>query len=271
MDKVSIIIPCLNHFDYTKKCLESLVQWTDLTNHEVIIINDGSTDETNTELIKYLDCNYTLIRHWPTNLGFAKSVNDGIKVSKGRYLCICNNDFVFGPDWLEILYNGLLNSDNWYMATGYLVGQETVQFDSFNEWAIEHNKRDLDYWKWCKSGPWLFKVETFHMIGMFDEQFKFGTYEDTDLLMRMTYAKMDWGGLNKGCVYHYGSITQLGELRDRVGNTYMSDNRLKFENKWGSSHITPALLQAIYELPHTHSIKQVREMIVNFRRIKGDI
>jgi len=267
---VSIIIPCLNHFDYTVKCLNSLYEGMRLDDKEIIIINDGSTDETNTELLRYLDGQYIVVKNWPTNIGFAPAVNKGIKLSSGDYICICNNDFIFSRGCIDILHNVIENSDYW-MVTGYLVGDETVSPDKFLDWADVQNEGEAQLLKWHKMGPWLFKREAFNIIGLFDESFRYGQYEDTDMLMRMSLHKMLWGASTKGYAFHYGSITQHGELQNRVGKGYAYENKLKFEGKWGTSHITPALLEYISTFEPNLDMNVVKERIIKFRREKGDI
>ena len=87
MNKVSFIIPCLNHWDITKRFLKSLYLHTNKDYFgETIIIDDNSNDETQVELPKNLEYDYKIIRHGDKNRGFSASVNDGIKCSKYDFI-----------------------------------------------------------------------------------------------------------------------------------------------------------------------------------------
>lgn len=248
---VSIIIPCLNHFDITKHCVNFLYHNTPSLSSgrdELIIIDDGSNDETKIDLQCLLEYKYTIIRHWPTNIGFGPSVNDGIRVAKGDLICISNNDILVGYKWLDMLVEAL-DSPEVGMVTSKLVGTETVNPENFDEWSKEQSERHLfdPLAVWAKGGPWLFKKEVFDKLGLFDEQFEYGQYEDTDMLLRMAQAKMLWGTRNSSLAFHYGSVTQQGELKRRVGTNYIERNAQKFREKWNTSHITPARIQQVYE------------------------
>jgi GT2 family glycosyltransferase len=104
---VSIIIPCFNAVNYTKQCIESILINTDIS-YELILINNGSTDDTKTyfnflkkELkpSKYLK--KVTILQFKNNLGVAKSLNLGISKSVGKYVCYLNNDIIVTKEWLS--------------------------------------------------------------------------------------------------------------------------------------------------------------------------
>lgn len=248
MFKVSLIVPCLNHFDYTKKCLASIYKNTDMSDIELIVVDDGSSDETSLSLPEYLDYNYKIIRHWPKNIGFGPSVNHGIRCATGDFIAVFNNDMLVGKKWLDNILDAFEKTD-YYMITSLLIGSESCspeEFQSYSEEACDVNDNNLHIWS--KGGPWVFKRECFSMVGYFDEVFKYGEYEDTDYLVRMALAKMKWGMLHTSVAFHYGSITQFGELKDRLGNNdYIKRNAEKFRQKWGTAHITPEKLQIWYD------------------------
>lgn len=102
--KVSVILPVFNVDKYIKRCLDSLVNQT-LKEIEIIIINDGSTDNTKRiceEYAKKYD-NIKLINK--KNEGVSKARNIALKKVRGEYLA-----FIDGDDWIdrnayEIMYN----------------------------------------------------------------------------------------------------------------------------------------------------------------------
>ncbi len=93
MIKISIIVAAYNIENYIRKCIESVVsQLTEET--ELIVVNDGSTDNTSmllTELQKKF--HFHLVNQ--SNKGLSGARNSGIKVANGKYLW-----FIDGDDWI---------------------------------------------------------------------------------------------------------------------------------------------------------------------------
>lgn len=100
MPKVSFIIPLYNGLELTKACLQSL-QATLPTNleHEIIFVDDGSTDGTREWLqTLHAPCRVLLNKE---NLRYAGSNNRGAREAAGEYLALLNNDLELLPGWLE--------------------------------------------------------------------------------------------------------------------------------------------------------------------------
>lgn len=103
--KMSIIIPCYNEECYIEKCLESVVNQT-LSDIEIIVIDDGSTDDTVLicDEYEYKYPNKVKVIH-QENAGQGKARNVGLSIAKGEYI-----GFVDADDWVdyrmfEKLYN----------------------------------------------------------------------------------------------------------------------------------------------------------------------
>src|SRR5437764_9154390 len=89
----SIIIPCWNQLAFTRHCLQSVFQHTRLA-FELIVVDNGSTDGTGTYLAGVADAArvpVTVIAN-PTNLGYPATINQGLRVARGGYLVLLNND-----------------------------------------------------------------------------------------------------------------------------------------------------------------------------------
>ena len=95
----SVIIPAYNAAAYLEECLESVLNQT-LKNHEIIVIDDGSTDNTPDILKKYSDI-ITWIRQ--DNQGPSVARNKGLEISRGNYLCFLDADDLYKPTRLESL------------------------------------------------------------------------------------------------------------------------------------------------------------------------
>ena len=82
--KISVIIPVYNVYDYLDKCLSSLTNQTD-TNFEVIIVNDGSTDDSQKIIDKYVSENANMHSYIKENGGLSSARNYGLKKATGDY------------------------------------------------------------------------------------------------------------------------------------------------------------------------------------------
>lgn len=87
---VSIIIINYNSIEYTKKCIKSVLQFSDSFSYEIILIDNGS-ENFNREEIVWLFGNIKIFEN-AVNQGFARAVNQGIRVSGGEFILLLNND-----------------------------------------------------------------------------------------------------------------------------------------------------------------------------------
>ncbi len=102
MDKVSIIIPVYNAEKYLKQCLESILEQT-YTNIEIIIINDGSTDNSKNIIEKYKNEFSEIKIVNQANSGVSNSRNVGINISTGNYIMFVDSDDIIIKDYIEQL------------------------------------------------------------------------------------------------------------------------------------------------------------------------
>jgi GT2 family glycosyltransferase/intein/homing endonuclease/2-polyprenyl-3-methyl-5-hydroxy-6-metoxy-1,4-benzoquinol methylase len=113
--KYSIIIGTYDHFsDCTKPCLDSIIEYTDLNNCEVIIVDNGSSTEETAEYVKKLGLPFKLLSY-PNPLGYARANNEGIKIATGDYIVLLNNDCVLlkqpKNQWLDMLEKPFIEND----------------------------------------------------------------------------------------------------------------------------------------------------------------
>src|SRR5207253_5099481 len=82
-------------------CLRSLLREVDLKETEVIVVNNGSTDETK-QVLSHFD-GYIRLVNLDANIGCVGDNNEGARHARGKYLVFLNNDTVALPGWLEPL------------------------------------------------------------------------------------------------------------------------------------------------------------------------
>src|SRR5208282_5991589 len=99
MPMISIVIPVFNKFAFTQACLTDLFRQPD-TDIEIIIVDNGSTDETQAKLQKIERQNFHYIRN-DINTGFGSACNKGYSKSTCDTVCFLNNDIrVKNDNWI---------------------------------------------------------------------------------------------------------------------------------------------------------------------------
>ena len=109
---VSIIIPIYNVEKYLEKCIKSIINQT-YRNLEIILINDGSTDESANICEKYKNQDNRIVFINKKNGGAASAKNEGLKVAKGDYITFVDSDDFIELDMIEYMVNTIkkYNSD----------------------------------------------------------------------------------------------------------------------------------------------------------------
>ena len=105
---IDIIIPIYNAFDFVKKCIETVIEHTDLTQHTLLLVNDKSTDERilpllNSFIKENQSLNIILIDN-KDNQGFVRTVNIGMQYSH-HDVVLLNSDTEVTRNWLSKIQN----------------------------------------------------------------------------------------------------------------------------------------------------------------------
>ena len=98
---ISVIVPAYNVEKYIKTCLDSLINQT-YSNFEIIVINDGSTDQTE-EILRIYQSNPKFRIYSQKNGGLSAARNRGIKLANGELVCFIDSDDSVKSDYLEKL------------------------------------------------------------------------------------------------------------------------------------------------------------------------
>jgi GT2 family glycosyltransferase len=230
--KYSVIIPVHNNFEYTKSCIQDLIS-SDNSQLECIVIDNASTDETSTYLSS-LDFEIKVIRN-NSNLGCARSWNQGIKISSGDWVLILNNDVRLSQGWLPSLINAAEEKNLQVLSPAMREGPLNYDFDSYATSFVTVMKNVCR--KWTPTGAcFAIKREVFSEVGLFDENFEIGQYEDADFFRRCKVAKIKMGVTGKSFIHHFGSITQTS-ITSIVNVDYGALNRKYHRRKWKISFL----------------------------------
>ncbi|MDR2616264.1 MAG: glycosyltransferase [Endomicrobium sp.] len=141
--KLSVIIPIYNTEKYLCKCLDSVINQT-LKDIEIIIVNDGSTDNSLKIIKEYGDKDTRIKVIDKQNEGYGKTVNRGLDIAKGQYVGIIESDDWIEPDMFEKLYNIAKSNDVDIVRSAYYEHCSTIskKQDKIAGWAIPYDSLD---------------------------------------------------------------------------------------------------------------------------------
>lgn len=117
--KISVIVPVYNVEQYLPRCIDSILAQT-FTDFELLLIDDGSTDNSGKICDEYAKKKDTKIRVWhKENGGVSSARNMGLDFAKGEYIQFIDSDDFIEKNMFEIVYNTCENAD--IVVTDYYV------------------------------------------------------------------------------------------------------------------------------------------------------
>lgn len=147
MYKVSVIVPVYNTEKYIEECLDSILYQT-YSNIEVIVINDGSTDNSQ-NIIKQYENNYTNIKIInQTNLGVSYSRNVGISEATGDFIMFVDSDDIILKNYIEEMIHILEENNLDLIKSSYRKFEENpnnyTNVSFFKEYYKNINKDEIN-------------------------------------------------------------------------------------------------------------------------------
>lgn len=98
--EVSINLCCYNSEQYLRETLDSIIKQS-YKDWELVVINDGSKDSTESIIHEYINRGYPIIYHYQENKGLSFSRNEALKLSSGKYIAFIDHDDIWLPQKLE--------------------------------------------------------------------------------------------------------------------------------------------------------------------------
>lgn len=267
--KYSLIMPCYNQLRFTIDAINSIFNNSN-DSFELILINNGSIDGTKdyfTHLFKTY-ANIEIINN-STNRGFCSAINQGTKISQGKYIVWVNNDILATPNWLEQLstaietfpkITGLPRVGLAGPVSNFVAGRQSLgshdynpnYLDNFSVSFHKENQENYHLTGFLSGFCLMIKRQIINEIGLVDEKFNPGGFEDNDYLLRA--EQNGWRGIIAAdtFVHHCGSVTlNTPEFKHMLGGI---SNRHKFYDKWQITR--PQKLVAAYRVKDCANILQ---------------
>ena len=246
--RASVIIPVYNQVEHTLACLRALAEHPPLAACEILVIDDGSSDQTQDWMPRITGLHFHRRAH---NGGFIAACNDGAARAKGDYLVFLNNDTVPQPGWLDALLGtfdqhpeaGLVGAQLLY-PDGRLQEAGGVVFSDGSAWNYGRfespedpryaSLRDADY---CSGAALAIPRALFASLGGFDTRYTPAYYEDTDLAFAVRAAGKRVLYQPAARVVHLEGATSGTDTRTGP-KAYQVRNRATFQQKWSDALAT---------------------------------
>lgn len=236
----SIVLLTYNNLDYTKICVKSIKQYSNNNNYEIIIIDNNSTDDTGEWIKEQNGIKYILNDE---NKGFPAGCNQGVNLSERENdIFLLNNDTVIMPNSIFNLRMGLY-SDESVGATGAVsnsvsyyqkISEQYNDFNGYMDYALKNNVVDeARYESRIKlvGFAMFIKRTVLDKVGLLDERFTPGNYEDDDISFRIILEGYQLLLCKDSYIHHFGSVSF-----DNASPEYrelLRVNSAKFKEKWG--------------------------------------
>jgi len=215
--ETSVIIPNWNGIDFLPHCLNSL-RYQTFKEFEIIVVDNGSTDGS----VDFLSRNYSDVNlvKLKTNTGFSRAINEGIRVAKGDYCLLLNNDVEADPYLIENLHGVAKNKGANFYACRMMNFYNRDIIDGAGDGYTREGKAFRIGWgekyenKFDKikrvfgacAGASFYRRELFDEVGLFDLDF-FAYHEDTDWNFRANLMGFKCFYIPSAVVFHVGSAT----------------------------------------------------------------
>jgi GT2 family glycosyltransferase len=241
----SIVVVTYENLVFTRLCLESVLANTRDIAYELIVVDNGSGDDTPGYLATLAERNPHLrVILNGGNLGFSPAANEGLALARGDHLVLLNNDTLVPPGWLPRLLAHLEDE-----AVGLVgpvtnrIGNEAEVHAEYRTWAeflsfcgqraIERGGEEIDIQvaaMFCLG----MRRDVWERLGPLDERYEIGLLEDDDYSERARRAGYRIRCADDVFVHHFseasfGKLVPTGEYAE-----ILQDNKRRYAEKWGS-------------------------------------
>ena len=247
MKNLSILVPAYNVENYIEECIDSLLDLD--TNYEIIIINDGSTDNTKQILQKYKKIKYIKIIN-QENMGIAHTRNNLLKNATGKYIFFIDSDDYINKEKFNELLKKVNNQD--LILFNYNIfnnNNKKVKKNIFNEDFINIKKnKDLFFKLISKRNDlylWTFLIKR-ELITKSNINFLPYLFEDLQFLINVIYYSKTIEFINLDIVNYRinreNQVTKVHSYENISHRIIMSDLTIKQVKKYNLSNKLKILL-----------------------------
>ncbi|MBR4741508.1 MAG: glycosyltransferase family 2 protein, partial [Desulfovibrio sp.] len=239
--KTSLIIPVYNQWRFTKACLEALAETIGEEDCEIIVVDNGSSDETVSDCALLGNALFSArfrYKRLNTNCNFGPASNIGAKLARGEFLLFLNNDTAPQNSWLSPLLDDFSTFPNLGATGPLLLYPETEPFGHSIQHlgvtvtpylSVSHLYEGIPaksplaqkrrFFQIITAACMLIPKRTFMDAGMFDEHYINGV-EDIDLCAHLFAKNLRMTVNPKALVIHHTSQTPGREKHEAENYAY---------------------------------------------------
>lgn len=224
---ISVIMATYNRSNYIKDAIDSIKRQT-FQDYEILVVDDGSTDNTKAILKKYEGIRYIYLDH----VGIAGARNTAVKAAKGKWIAFCDSDDYWAEDKLQKQVNYLQAHPDCR-----IVYTEFSNFTDIPEDQLDERQKELlqtDDISWYLPSA-LVDAKLFEEVGLFDK--KWEPNDDTEWNFRLKFYKINMNHCIKEVLYlrrvHVSNISNARrelystDIRELALDAYRKIRRLQ--------------------------------------------
>jgi GT2 family glycosyltransferase len=247
----SILIPVFNNLRFLQHLLSTLAKHTQQENHEVILVDNGSTEEGMPAFYRSIESNSIKVIRSKTNLGFGRANNLALASAQGEYVALINTDMFVDRPWLSPLINRLERAGECAAAQAkvVLVGDGPPGTWRTQTCGAAFNEKGVPVYRlagYSLNAPEVdqpFELQAFigtgvvlkrsaiDRVGFFDEEYDLVFMEDTDLSLRLSSTGFRIWYEPLSVIYHFHSAS-MPHLSQEDYDRSRSSNLRRFVAKW---------------------------------------
>lgn len=230
MPKISAIVPVYNASKYLSRCIESVLCQS-FCDFELILINDGSTDQSEKIIMGYAQKDSRIIYKKQKNMGVSNARNTGIYLSKSSFITFLDSDDCLLPEALNVLYSYAVKYDADICVATAVFASNNISNNTSCHHTEYNNRSAIEYYGQLNNyqfrAPWakLFKRGLFANM-MFPESLSNG--EDFYLIHKLMYIANRIININEP-VYWYND-TNTSSVTNRTFNEKKMDDLYAYES-----------------------------------------
>ncbi len=239
----SVIVVTHNGLPFTRLCLESVLAAVDAPPLELIVVDNGSNYRTQAylNLLAQRDARVRVVETG-RNLGFPAAVNLGLRRARGRLLMLLNNDVVMPPGSVARLFEhledetvGLVGPVSNAASTEAEIEVDYRTYDGFFRAAAERataRRGEVFELPMLTMFCVAMRRDVFERVGMLDDGFNLGLFEDDDYSLRVRRAGYRLLCAAAILVHHFGEAAFGALVPTGEYAALFQANRTRFERKW---------------------------------------
>jgi glycosyltransferase involved in cell wall biosynthesis len=248
--KVAVIIPLYNRADFIAQTIQSVFNQT-YPNIELIVVDDGSTDNSRNVVKKFADKIRLLEHPGRVNKGQSAAINLGIKSSKSKYVAILDSDDLFAPEKIQLQVEYLEKNHDIGLVygNGYAIneqGEKTYPIYKDGHRENSDPERVLMDCYFLLPNNSLIKRKVLEEVGSFDESLR--SAQDHDMAIRVA------------------EVTKLAYLEKELFYYRRHGNSISAKNaslRWNNGFII--LEKARRRFKYSSSLIRKRKAVLHFR------